>query len=78
MSKWRYTLVGWLMWRLWKRRIRSKLAMQRPSRVRRWAVVGVGVLALALVFERVRRTLGWSGDQHRGFREHEFGLLDHR
>jgi heme A synthase len=68
MSKWRYTLVGWLMWRLWKRRVRSKLGM-RQIPVRRWVMIGVGVLALALVFGRVRRTyagrLGRAGEQHR-------------
>ena len=25
MSKWRYTLLGWLVWKIWKRRLRNKL-----------------------------------------------------
>src|ERR1700675_215543 len=29
VPKWRYTLLGWLMWRLWKRRFRRKLQLPR-------------------------------------------------
>ena len=25
ISRWRYTAIGWLMWRLWKRRLRRKV-----------------------------------------------------
>ncbi len=68
MSKWRYTLLGWFMWRLWRRRVRSKLGGRRHGPVRRWVMIGVGVVAVALVFERVRRAsagrLGRAGEQH--------------
>lgn len=29
VSKWRYTVLGWLVWRAWKRRLRNKLRLFR-------------------------------------------------
>jgi hypothetical protein len=57
MTKWRYTLLGWLVWRLWKRRLRGKLGLAPESRIRRWATIGVCGLAVALVLKRLRRRL---------------------
>jgi hypothetical protein len=54
MTKWRYTLLGWLMWRLWKRRLRSKLGLLPQHPMRRWAMIGVGGLVIAAIFKRAR------------------------